>query len=80
MTKPLSPVDVISFRLDASEYPVVIGRVEGDYSVKAINAFENTLRHDSRVTSVTLGRNAGFLTYIVDTRPEQESDSIQLAS
>lgn len=80
MKKPLSPVDVITFRLDNSDYPVVIGKVEGDYSVEAINAFEETLRNDPRVTTVTLGRSAGFLNYIVDTRPEQEADSVQLAS
>lgn len=69
MRKPLSPVDVIQLRLAARDCPVIRGRVEGEYSLDALYAFEDAIRKLPEVTAVTLGRTAEHLSYLVDTRP-----------
>lgn len=66
--KPHSPVDTIRLRLAARQYPVILGKVDGSYSLDALHTFEASIRELPEVTTVTLGRTAEHLIYVVDTR------------
>ena len=75
---PVSPVDAIMSRLDQQlsteeRPPVMLGSIDGKYTLGELDAFEKKLLQDKRIKSATLGRTGTYLSYVIDTRTDDEA-------